>query len=516
MKVLITDSLSNEGVELLKNAGFEVKMDSSLDGESLKKEIPGYDGLIIRSGTTVTSDIIEASDKLKVIGRAGVGVDNVDVAAATRKGIIVMNTPGGNTISACEHTWALILSLLRNVPPAHQSLREGKWDKKSNKGTEIYGKTLGVVGLGKIGFEVARRAVGFGMDIIVYDPFTTEEAAKEVKARLVELDELLEKSDIITIHVPKNEKTKNLINSESIAKMKDGAFIVNCARGGIVNEADLAEAVKNGKIKGAAVDVYDVEPTTESPLFGVNGVIHTPHLGASTDEAQERVAIEIVKQAIGYLNDKKIVNAVNIFGAEVDPNVEALAHKLGALCGQLSGHLTERVLISYKEQVIGQQEETVVRSVLNGYLSQFIEGINFVNSLMVADERGIKVVRQRGSHKDLPGDVSVKLGDELEVSGMIIGDNQRLTGINDYILDIPLAGNLLIIKNNDIPGVIGYIGTILGEYNVNIGSMEVGRNTAGGQAVTVIGVDQELSQPVMEKLKLQESITDVNSVSVGQ
>lgn len=516
MKILITDSLSKEGVKILENAGFEVKMDASLDGESLKNEIPGYDGLIIRSGTTVTKDIVENSDRLRVIGRAGVGVDNIDVKAATRNGIIVMNTPGGNTISACEHTWALMLSVLRNVPPAHQALNEGRWDKKKFKGTEIYGKTLGVIGLGKIGFEVARRAVAFGMEIIVYDPFSSEEALKEINARRVELEELLEKSDIITIHAPKNEKTKNLINSETLSKMKKGAFLINCARGGIVNEEALADAVRSGKIKGAAVDVYDNEPTTDSPLFSIPGVIHTPHLGASTVEAQERVSIEIVKQIVDYLKNDKILNAVNIYGAKVDPGVEELAFKLGTMCGQLSGHLTERVLISYKEHIAADQEEGIVRAVMNGYLSQFNEGINAVNAIVVADEKGIEIARQHGIHKDLYGDISIALNSELVISGGVAGNIPRLTGINGSTLDIPLTGNLLIINNFDRPGVIGHIGTVLGEYGVNIGNMEVGRKSAGGSVVTVLGVDQEISPQVIEKLKSQDSIEDVKSVIVGQ
>ncbi len=511
MKVLITDSLSTEGIRSLEDAGFYVKMDASLDGEALKKEIVNYDGLIIRSGTNVTKDIIENAENLKLIGRAGVGVDNVDVEAATRKGIVVMNTPSGNTISACEHTWALILSTLRNIPQSHQALVEGRWDKKKYKGAEIYGKTLGIIGLGKIGIEVAKRAIGFGMKIIVYDPYTSQDIAKEAKAKLVELNELLEISDVITIHAPLNEKTKNLIDSSALSKMKKEAILINCARGGIVNEAALSEAVKNRQIRGAAVDVYETEPTTDSPVFLVDGIIHTPHLGASTTEAVERVSIEIVKQAIDYLKDGKIINAVNICGMELELPLEKLASKLGMLLGQLSKHLTGRILISYKEE---KSEDAIVRTILNGYLSQFNEGINFINAILVAEEKGIEIVKQKVTHEGLPWDINITLGDDLNISGSVIGDITRLTGINGYILDIPLSGNLLIIKNFDIPGVIGHIGTILGEYGINIGSMEVGRKSAGGQAVTVIGVDQEISQDIIEKLKSLETIEGVNSVKV--
>ncbi|MFC2061888.1 phosphoglycerate dehydrogenase, partial [Elusimicrobiota bacterium] len=507
-KILITDSLSQDGIDILEKEGFSVKMDPSLDGEALGEEIKGYDGLIIRSATNVTIDIIEKADKLKIIGRAGVGVDNVDVTAATRKGILVMNTPGGNTISACEHTWALILSVLRNVPPAHQALREGRWDKKKYKGTELFGKTLGVIGLGKIGAEVAKRAIGFGMEVIVYDPFTSEEKAREVKAEIVSFDDLLKTADIITIHVPKNDKTKNMINAETLAKMKKSAFLINCARGGIVDEEALAEAINNGTIKGAGVDVYETEPTTESPIFKANGIIHTPHLGAATVEAQERVAIEICKQVIGYLKDEKIINAVNIVSMDIDPAIEELAQKLGIFCGKLSENLTEKVIISYKDTI--ENEEALTRTVLKGYLSQFNEGVNFVNVFVLAAEKGIELIRQRRAGKDLIGEIEMTLGKDLVVSGSIIGGSARLTGINGYILDIPLSGNMLIIKNHDRPGVIGHIGTILGENEVNIGYMEVGRKSAGGPAFTVIGVDGEVTSQVIDSLKSREDIEYVN------
>jgi D-3-phosphoglycerate dehydrogenase len=516
MKVLVTDSLSKEGIEILESAGLIVKMDPSLDGEKLAQEIGNYDGLVIRSGTTVTKDVIESAVNLKVIGRAGAGVDNIDVQAATRKGIIVMNTPGGNTISACEHTWALILSVMRNVPQAHQALNEGRWDKKKYKGVELYGKTMGVIGLGKIGLEVARRALGFAMNVIIYDPYASEEMIGEVKGRRVELEELLQKSDIITIHSPLNEKTKNMINAEAISKMKKNAYLINCARGGIVNEEALAEAVSEGRIKGAAVDVYPKEPTTESPVFSIPNIINTPHLGASTVEAQDRVSVEIVRQVIGYLNNGKIVNAVNIPGADLDKNMAEIAYKLGKLSGQFSKHLTERLIISYKDTIDGAKEDAVTRIVLNGYLSQFNEGVNLVNAILLAKEKGIAIIKQKESQRGLPGDISVSLNEEIEVSAGVFGNIQRLTSINGYNLDIPLTGNLIVIKNFDKPGVIGHIGTVLGQYGVNIGNMEVGRKSAGGQVITVIGVDQKVSEEVIEKIKSQETIEDVMSVEVGQ
>lgn len=514
IKVLITDSLSKKGVEILEKEGIEVNMDTSLKGDKLKKEIGKYDALLIRSGTQVTAGVIEKADRLKIIGRAGVGVDNVDLEAATKKGVLVMNVPAGNTISACEHTWAMILSLMRNIPQAHESLSQGKWDKKKYKGSEIYGKTLGVVGLGKIGSEVARRAGGFGMEVIAYDPFTTKEAARETGAKLVDINELLKQADIVTIHVPRNEKTKNLINKDTISKMKKTAYLINCARGGIVNEKDLAEAIKNKTIKGAALDVYEQEPAKNSPLFSLDNVIHTPHLGAATVEAQERVAVEIVKQVIDYLRNKKIKNAVNISGMEIEPSVEELANKIGILCGQMSGHLTNKVIISYKNKT-KEAEDAIVRTILKGYLSQFNEGINLINSIAMAKEKGIDIIRQAKADNDIPGEIKVNLGDEIELCGGVIGEIPRLTEINGYIIDIPLTGNLLIIKNSDKPGIVGKIGTVLGEYGVNIGNMEVGRKSAGGQAVTVIGVDQEISEEVIEKLKSIDFIEDVSDIKVG-
>ncbi|MDA3792784.1 MAG: hydroxyacid dehydrogenase [Elusimicrobia bacterium] len=310
-KILITDKLAPEGVKILKDAGFKVTEDASLNGEKLKEEISGYDGLIIRSGTQVTKDIIDAADNLKIIGRAGTGVDNIDIAAATKRGILVENVPAGNIVSVSEHTIALILGLLRNLPQAHQSLKEGRWDKKKYKGAELYGKNLGVIGMGKIGTEVVKRAKAFDLKISIYDPFVSEETAAEMGVKLVSLDELLKTSDVITVHAPVTEKTKGLISVQNIAKMKDGVYFINCARGAIVDEKALAEAVKNSKIAGAAVDVYENEPSVDSPLVGVDGIIHTPHLGASTIEAQTRVAVCIADQVREYLKNDKIIDAVN-------------------------------------------------------------------------------------------------------------------------------------------------------------------------------------------------------------
>ncbi len=515
LKVLVTDNLSSSGLEILRKSGFEVKMDSSLDGKNLEKEIRGYDGLIIRSGTNVTKEIIDNADKLKIIGRAGVGVDNVDLESATRKGIVVMNVPAGNTISACEHTWALIMSLLRNVPFAHQALSEKKWQKKKYKGKELYGKKLGVVGLGKIGYEVAKRANAFGMHVLVHDPYTSADKAKEVKADMVELEELLKESDVITLHMPVNEKTKNFINEDTIKKMKKSSFLINCARGGIVNEEDLAEAVKEGRISGAAVDVYKEEPTSDSPLLGLNNVIHTPHLGAATSEAQERVAVEIAEQVSVFLKTGKIVNAVNAVGADIEVELKKLAEKLGVFAGQYTEKLTKKAVISYKDK-IRKSGESVSRFILMGYLSQFNEGVNLVNAQMLATEKGMRVAKQVVSDNDMYGEIKIEFNGDFSIEGGIIGKKARLTGLNGYIFDIPLSGNLLAICNIDRPGIVGHIGTILADYEINIASMEVGREKIGGKAVTIIEVDGDIPEEVVEKLKKVEYIEDVKNIKVSQ
>ncbi|MFC2048647.1 phosphoglycerate dehydrogenase [Elusimicrobiota bacterium] len=514
IKVLITDSFSSEGIALLKKEGYKVDLDPSLDGNELKKEIAGYHALIIRSGTTVTSDIIERANSLRIIGRAGVGVDNIDVEAATRKGIIVMNTPGGDTISACEHTWALILSLVRNIPRAHQSLKEGKWDKKSNKGTELYGKTLGIIGLGKIGSEVARRAKGFGMKIKVFDPYVSETLIEELEAVATEFDEIIETSDIITVHVPKNEKTINMLNAIVLNKMKKSAYLINCARGGIVNEEDLADAVGREIIKGAAVDVYSIEPTTESPVFNSDGIIHTPHLGASTEEAQERVAVEIVRQVAAYFKNSSIVNAVNIYGPKADAPLFELAYKLGSVCGQLSKKLCKKIILSTDERIKKEHENSLVRALLNGYLSCFNDGINFVNALLIAKEKNIEVVKQQTNTEGFHELLSVNIDNKVSVKGGIPGEVSRIYEINNFEIDIPLKGKILMIRNNDVPGVIGFVGTLLGEYGINIGFMEVGRKTEGGTALTLIGIDQSVSSELLKKLSNEKRIESVGALSV--
>ncbi|NLB34743.1 MAG: phosphoglycerate dehydrogenase [Elusimicrobia bacterium] len=502
-------------MEMLKKRNYEVDCLPGLPHEELIQIIGNYDALIIRSGTKVSSSVIKHGYRLKVIGRAGVGVDNVDISAATRAGIVVMNVPKGNTISACEHTWALMLSLARNIPKAHQALRDGKWDKKSNKGMEIFGKTLGLYGLGKIGSEVARRGLAFGMRVIAYDPFASEEQASKLKVKLVEFEDLLANSDIISIHSPLNEKTKNVFNSDTFSKMKKSALLVNCARGGIVHAEDLTLALSEGTIRGAAVDVYMEEPVTDSPLFKADHIVHTPHLGASTLEAEERVSLEISEQVADYLETGKIINAVNAVSEEIPESLEKLARGLGYLAGALSEGLTKNLIISYKEQ-IGCTGEVLMRIILTGYLSTFIEGVNSVNARILAEDRGVKLIVQSVSSSEERWDLKITLDNEQTVEGSSAGGISRLTGVNKFTFDIPLRGNLLLIRNTDRPGIIGRIGSLLGNEGINIASMEVGRKDEGGEALMAIETDEQVAPELIAGLTKLDGVNYVKYIMVGQ
>ncbi|MGM0441729.1 MAG: phosphoglycerate dehydrogenase [Elusimicrobiota bacterium] len=521
IKILITDAIHRSGTDKLKEAGFQIKEDYSLNGKQLKEEISGagsgkgYDGLIVRSGTEVTEDIIKAGGDLKVIGRAGKGVDNIDLEAATRSGVLVMNVPAGNTLSACEHTWALILSLVRNVPFAHQALSDGRWEKKKYKGSELYGKTLGIIGFGKIGLSVATRAKSFNLDIVVYDPYLSEEKASQYGVEKVDFEELLSRSDIVTIHVPGNKKTEDMIDSDALNKMKNDAFFINCARGSVVNEQDLAEAVKKGEIRGAAVDVYKEEPVIDSPLISTPGIVHTPHLGAATLEAQKRVAVQMATQVIDYFKRDKIKNAVNTVSMDIEESLKKLAQNLGSLCGSLAENLTDKVLISYISKQGRAGVEVIKQAAMTGYLSQFNEGINYINSKFIAREKGVEIVTQTSSKNSPFDEVIIELNNGLKVSGKIIGDTPRLTGINKFIIDIPLSGRMLILENKDKPGVIGKLGTLLGEKGINIGNMEVGRKDGEDTSITIVGVDQKIPAQVLQEISNIKDIIKVNSFVVG-
>lgn len=511
IKVLVSDPLSNEGIKLLKeNNLYEVDI---IKPEELKEKIEPYDALIIRSGSKVTEEVLNNAKNLKIIGRAGVGVDNVDTKIASKKGIIVMNTPFGNTISAAEHTMSMMLSLVRNIPIAHASLKNKEWKRSKFTGTELYKKTLGVIGFGKIGFEVAKRARSFEMNILVYDPFATKEQADKLNAKIVDLDYLLKNSDVITLHIPKTKDTENLINKETINKMKDGVRIVNVARGGIINENDLKEALISGKVKGAAIDVFSVEPAIDSPLIDLDNVVVTPHLGASTEEAQVNVAIDIVKQIRDFFENNEIKNAVNAFSfspevmKELDPFI-LLAEKIGILESCLLDDKTgiKEIEIYYKGNISEKTVSPITASLIKGLLENVEEHINLVNASFLSKERGIKIKETKVNRlDDIANLLTVKVktdNEEISVSGTVFyKNNVRIIKINNYSVDLSPFGNIIISKNLDIPGVVGKLGTKLQEEGINISNMQVSINKTDNQAIMLTTIDKKIDDKVLLTLK---------------
>ncbi len=523
MRVLVSDNISPKGIELLKKAGLHVDVKTGMSREELKACIGEYHALIIRSATKVTADVIEAATNLKVIGRAGSGLDNVDREAATKKGIVVMNTPGGNTITTAEHTIALLFAIARNIPQATQSMKEGKWEKKRFMGVELFNKTLGIIGLGNIGSQVAKRALGLEMNVVAYDPFLSDERARELGVEKVSLDELFERSDFITIHTPLTDETRNLINRESIKKMKDGVMIINCARGGIVNERDLYEALEAGKVAGAALDVFEKEPPEDLTLIRHPQVVCTPHLGASTREAQENVAVAIAEQVIDYLINGTIRNAVNFPSIPSEqipvlmPYIQ-LAEVMGKFTAQIyEGGITE-VTMEYRGEAEEINTRPVTIAALKGLLEPILtETVNFVNAPLIAKERGIEVKETKSPDA---GDYHSMLvlriradGSERSVYGTLYGKTHpRIVRVDQFPVEIIPEGIMLFIFNNDRPGVIGSIGTLLGQNNINIARMHFGRERPGGLAISVVSVDSDITSEVLEKIKILPNILSVKVV----
>ncbi|MGI0493245.1 phosphoglycerate dehydrogenase [Alkalinema pantanalense CENA528] len=524
-KVLVSDPIDQVGIDILSQVA-QVDVNTSLSAEELVKVIGEYDALMIRSGTRVTKDVIEAGSNLKIIGRAGVGVDNVDVPAATRKGIVVVNSPEGNTIAAAEHTLAMMMSLSRYIPAANESMKAGKWDRKSFTGVEVYKKILGVVGLGKIGAHVATVAKAMGMTILAYDPFISKERAEQLGCKLVELDTLLREADYITLHIPKTSETANLIDETSIAKMKPTVRIINCARGGIINEAALAKAIEEGRIAGAALDVFDSEPLGESPLRALGkDLVLTPHLGASTEEAQVNVAIDVAEQIRDVLLGLPARSAVNIPGLRPDV-LEALkpylqlAETLGNLVSQLAGGRIDSLNIALRGELATNQSQPIVIAALKGLLSHALqERVNYVNASIEAKERGIHVIETRdASVKDYSGSLMLTakgaLG-EHSVSGALLGDGEmRVISIDEFPVNVPPNKYMLFTLHRDMPGIIGRIGSLLGDLNVNIASMQVGRKIVRGDAVMVLMVDDPLPENTVEEIKRISGIRDAYTVTL--
>jgi D-3-phosphoglycerate dehydrogenase len=524
-KVLVSDPIDQVGIDILSQVA-QVDIKTGLPPEELVRIIPEYDALMIRSGTQVTKAMIEAGNQLKIIGRAGVGVDNVDVAAATRQGIIVVNSPEGNTIAAAEHAIAMMLALSRYIPDANQSVKGGKWDRKSFTGVEVYKKTLGVVGLGKIGSHVATVAKAMGMKLLAYDPFLSNERAEQLGCRLVDLDVLLREADYVTLHLPKTPETAHMINAEVLAKMKPNARIINCARGGIIDEVALAEAIKQGTIAGAALDVYEAEPLGESALRSLGKeVVLTPHLGASTAEAQVNVAIDVAEQIRDVLLGLPARSAVNIPGLRPDlleklrPYLQ-LAETLGNLVGQLAGGRVESLSIRLQGELANIETQPVVVAALKGLLSNALqERVNYVNASIEAKERGIRVIETRdASVRDYTGSLQLSakgsLGDH-SVIGALLGDDEiRITSVDEFPVNVPPNRYMLFTLHRDMPGIIGKIGSLLGSFNVNIASMQVGRKIVRGDAVMVLSIDDPLPEGILAEIIKVPGIRDAYTVTL--
>jgi D-3-phosphoglycerate dehydrogenase len=513
MKILVADKLDARGLEILKNAkGIEADNKPGLSLDELKQIIGEYEGIVVRSATKVPAELIAVADKLKVIGRAGIGVDTVDVEAASKRGIIVMNTPLANTITTAEHAVSMMLSLARKIPQAHATMKAGQWEKKKFTGVEVYQKTLGIVGIGNIGKIVARRAIGLEMKVIAYDPFITREKAESLGVELVDLDELFARADFISIHVPKTKDTTNLINRESFAKMKPGVRIVNCARGGIMNEADLVEAIKSGTVAGAALDVFEKEPIEPgNPLIALDEVIMTPHLGAATTEAQENVSTAIAEQMVDF-SKGIIANAVNM--PSLDPEVMArlkpylvLAEKMGLFLGQMADSGLKEVRLTYCGEVAGVDIRPLSMTFMKGILyPQLQEMVNLVNAPFLARERGVKVSETKRDTCDiysssLEAVIVTEKSETSIVGALFLGGTPRIVNLNGFDLEAVTEGNMLVFSNEDQPGVIGKIGTILGNAGVNIADFQLGRQRKQGRAIAIVRVDDVIPDAVLAEIR---------------
>jgi D-3-phosphoglycerate dehydrogenase / 2-oxoglutarate reductase len=526
-KILVSDKLSQEGIDVFRqDADFQVDVKLGMKPHELKSVIGDYDALVVRSDTQVTADIISSATKLKVVGRAGVGLDNIDIPAATRAGVIVMNTPDGNTISAAEHTMAMILSLARNIPQANASMKAGKWERSKFMGVELHGKTLGIIGLGRIGSEVAKRARSFGMKLVAYDPFASPEKANSLGAEIVSLDELLKTSDFITPHAPKTKDTAHLIGAKELAMMKKGVRLVNVARGGIYDEAALADAVASGHIAGIALDVFEVEPPKDSPLLGFDNVITTPHLGASTEEAQVNVAIALAYQIIDALKGGTIANAANIPAIDIAEWRELkpyydLCETLAKFSSELlSSSRFKKIHVGYSGDVTTKKTQALTLVILKSLLEQATpERVNFVNAHVVAKERDVEIAESKTTDSvEYTNLITLTLASEettITLSGMLTAQGEsRIVDINGFRVDIAPVGNLIIFFNRDVPGILGKVSTILGNDGVNIAGLANGRKAPGEEAVTIISVDNEVPPNSLQAISGIEGLHDVRVVSL--
>ena len=512
MKVVIGDPLSAEGLAILKQAGFESVEAVGVPAAELRAALADADGLLVRSATKVTAELLAGADRLKVIGRAGAGVDNIDLPAATRRGILVMNTPGGNTVAACELTMAMMLALARRLPQLSARVKAGEWPKKGASGIELQGKKLGIIGLGRIGSEVARRALAFGMEVLAFDPFVTPESARRLEVKVLPLDDLLAASDVITLHTPHNQETHGLLDAAALAKMKDGVLLINCARGGLIDEAALADALRSGKVAGCALDVFVQEPPKDCPLLAFDQVIATPHVGATTLEAQAGVAIEIAHQVVAYLRGEPPRNAVNAPAVEPElyeilgPYID-LAERLGSLAVQLADGPTDRLIITYRGEVNDHDVRPLTTAILKGVLQRALTThVNYVNAPVLAAERGIKVdIVKSEAVEDFTNLIAIEARTgrtPLFVAGSLLRRRTpRIVRVDDYRVDAAPTGYLLVTRNHDQPGVIAHVSSVLAHRGINIADMTCGRDFPGGTSMLVLSIDNPVTAAIVREIE---------------
>jgi D-3-phosphoglycerate dehydrogenase / 2-oxoglutarate reductase len=526
-RILVCDNLDAAGIDLLRQAGIELDTRPNLKGESLKEAIRAADGCIVRGATRITADLLDNPGKLRAIVRAGVGVDTIDVAAATRKGIVVMNTPGGNTFSTAEHTVSMLMALARQIPAADASLRQGKWERNKFMGTQLVGKTLGVVGLGRIGREVGRRAAGLDMKVIGFDPFLSVDRAAQLGIEAVaDIEQLLLRCDFLTVHTPLTDETRNLLDATRLAKMKKGARVINCARGGIINEEALVEALKSGHLAGAALDVYVQEPLpADHPFLRLSNVVLTPHLGASTFEAQVSVALEAAQLLVDFMQKGVVQHAVNMAAVDRAEMEELrlyidMARRLGLLHAQMAQGTIRRAELHYRGEVARRSTRLLTAAFAAGLLeSRLDQQVNIVNASLLARERGIEIVEQSNPKK---GDLSTLIRADVvtdkktyTAAGSLFGDQfLRLVQLGPYQLDTYLDGVMLLFTHRDVPGLIGFIGTIFGKHNVNIAQMTVGRQLPGGEAIAVLNLDSPPPEDALTEVRAHPKISSLSVVKL--
>lgn len=519
-RILVTEQIADGGLDRLRAAGHDVDVQLGPTPDELLQLVKGAHALIIRSATTVTAEVLAAGTDLVVVGRAGIGLDNVDVESATARGVMVVNAPQSNILSAAEHTMALLLAQARNIPQAHRALVEGRWERSRWNGIELSDKTLGVIGLGRIGKLVAQRALAFGMRILAYDPFVSSDRARQINVEMVDLDTLLAQSDFVTIHVNKTPETIGMLNAERLAKAKQGIRVINVGRGGIVDEQALADSIKAGHVGGAALDVFAKEPTTESPLFGLDSVVVTPHLGASTVEAQDKAGDTIAEQVGLALAGEFVPFAVNVAAAEASETVRpflAMAERLGELFALFVSGSVDSLQIDYQGQIADYDTRILTLSLLKGFFSRVSdEPVSYVNAPKLAKERGIDVRESSTSTaQDYVNLIAVRSGDHA-LAGTLVGlkGEARLVNVDDHTVDVPPAKHMLIVRNDDRPGVIGLVGTVLGEARINIEDMDVGQSPDGKAALMVLATTQSVPAEVKDRLLASDAVTSVHAIDL--